>query len=264
MLHLCLDFLTAGSASPPELASLAAANGCRRISLPLRSLDGREPSLIGDTAMRRETIRRCRALGVEIDLIEGFELKPGAPRDDIEPMLAAGAALDAKGANVVMRGEEIGVVLDQAARLCELAKSYDIPVFFEFSRRMTIKTLPEAAEFLRLLGADNAKVLIDTLHFFRFGGAAAQVTLHRDLIGRAQLSDGPLVMPVEEQLAEAYYERLLPGEGELPLLDLLRALPDGVTVGAEVPLRSWEERGVSLDERVRRVLAASATMLARV
>jgi sugar phosphate isomerase/epimerase len=264
MLPLCLDFLTALSASPPELAGLAAANGCHRISLHLRRRDDPEDSLFGDTRMRRETVRRCRDLGVEIDMIEGFELKPGASGENVEPMLAAGAALGAKGANVVTRGDDVGIVLDQAGRLCELAETYGIPVFFEFSRRMTTKTLPEAGDFLKRLGAPHAKILIDTLHFFRFGGEVSQVATHRDLIGRAQLSDGPREMPDEKQFDEAYYERLPPGEGALPLLDLLRALPDGVTVGAEVPLRSWEERGVSAEERVRHVLAASAAMLAKV
>jgi sugar phosphate isomerase/epimerase len=159
---------------------------------------------------------------------------------------------------------EVGIVLDQAAGIYELAGAYGIPAYFEFSRRMTIKTLPEAAKFVRALGASQAKVLVDTLHFFRFGGEAAQIATYRDLIGRAQLLDGPREMPVEQQFAEAYYERLPPGEGALPLLDLPRALPDGVTVGAETPLRSWEERGVSLEERVRHVLAASAALLAKV
>ena len=36
-------------------------------------------------------------------------------------------------------------------------------------------------------------------------------------------------------MAEASEERVLPGEGEFPLRDILAALPAGVTVGVEVP-----------------------------
>jgi sugar phosphate isomerase/epimerase len=264
MLRLCLDFLTALSASPPELVSLAGANDCRLVSLHLQAAAEGEASLIGDTAMRRETLLRCRDLGVAVDMVEGFVLKPGASDEAVEPMLAAGAALGARGANVVLRGDEVGAVTDQAGRLCELAAGYGLATWFEFSRRVAIKTLPEAAAVVRALGAADAKILIDTLHFFRFGGAVSDLAACRDLIGRAQLSDGPLVMADEAQFDEAYYERMVPGEGALPLLGLLRELPGGVTVGAEVPLRSWEAQGVSVEERVRRVLAASAAMLAEV
>jgi hypothetical protein len=63
---------------------------------------------------------------------------------------------------------------------------------------------------------------------------------------------------------EALYERMVPGTGELPLLDILTALPEGVVIGLEVPQRSLAEAGVGPHERVARCLEATRGLLARI
>ncbi len=81
------------------------------------------------------------------------------------------------------------------------------------------------------------------------------------IIARAQLSDGPAEMPPDRQFAEAIGDRLIPGEGALPLREFLAALPDGITVGLEVPMTSLQEQGVGPDERVRRTVTATRALL---
>ena len=77
MRPLCLDFLTAIEASPPELATLAAGNGCESISILVHPSPGVPDYGINiDSPMRRETLSRCRDLGIAIDMVEGFFLTP--------------------------------------------------------------------------------------------------------------------------------------------------------------------------------------------
>jgi sugar phosphate isomerase/epimerase len=63
-------------------------------------------------------------------------------------------------------------------------------------------------------------------------------------------------------MEEAMYERLAPGEGELPLRDIIRALPDGLVIELEVPQRSLALAGVSPIDRLRPCVAAARRILA--
>jgi len=58
------------------------------------------------------------------------------------------------------------------------------------------------------------------------------------------------------------HERMIPGTGELPLVEMLRAVPATVVISAEVPLRSLRDAGVSDLERARRVVAGVNRILA--
>lgn len=56
--------------------------------------------------------------------------------------------------------------------------------------------------------------------------------------------------------------RLVPGEGEVPLVDIVAALPAHVPVGLEVPMRPAAEAGEATEDRVRRCLVGARTVLA--
>jgi len=75
------------------------------------------------------------------------------------------------------------------------------------------------------------------------------------LIGAAQICDGPLAHPGQDAYRhEALFERGIPGEGELPLLDFLKTIPADVLVSPEVPLRALRASGVSIHECARRAV----------
>jgi sugar phosphate isomerase/epimerase len=61
---------------------------------------------------------------------------------------------------------------------------------------------------------------------------------------------------------EAMYERMAPGEGELPLADMLAALPDDRVVGLEIPMRSRAEAGVSAYDRLLPCVNTARALLA--
>lgn len=79
-----------------------------------------------------------------------------------------------------------------------------------------------------------------------------------------QFCDAPAVIAptMAEILAEAHAERLLPGEGELDLIALLRAVPPDIPLSIEVPTHRLA-RSVGATERARLALAATRRVLAQ-
>ena len=259
---LCLDFLTAVEASPPELAELAAANGCAAIAIMVHPADGvPDFGMAADTAMRRETRRRCRDLGIGVDMIEGFLLKPETDISAFRASLDSGAWLEAGCANVLLRDPDLTRLAENFAGFCDLASAYGLRVVTEWSRRTPLKSPAEAAAFVAEAGRE-AGLQFDSLHLFRAGFTVDDMsTLDPGIVGRAQLCDGPAEMPVERQFEEALGERRIPGDGDLPLGAFVDALPDGIVVGIEVPMNALRLAGVGPAERVRQAVTAARRVL---
>jgi len=111
-------------------------------------------------------------------------------------------------------------------------------------------------------------VLVDALHLCRSGGSPADVApLARANPRRypyLQLCDAPLVAPAGGErglYAEAVAGRLAPGEGELPLRELLDAMPAGVPLSIETPVAAIAH--LPPVERARHAMAATRRLLER-
>jgi hypothetical protein len=79
-----------------------------------------------------------------------------------------------------------------------------------------------------------------------------------------QLADALLIPRIKSYMEEATFERMVPGEGELPLREMLAALPANVTISLEVPLRSEAEAGVNTETRLRRCVAAARRLISTI
>jgi sugar phosphate isomerase/epimerase len=261
---LCLDFLTAIEASPPELAQMAADSGLGLIGIMVHPVTGvPDFGMESDTPMRRETRQRCRDLGVTIELIEGFLLTPETDVAGFRASFESGAWLEARSVNVILRDPDLTRLADNLAACCELGREYGIAVGTEWSRRTPLKSPAEAAAFLGA-NAPDCTLQFDSLHVYRAGFSAADIAaLDPAIVGRGQFSDGPIEMPVERQFAEALGERMIPGDGELPLTAFARALPAGTVIGIEVPMTALKDQGVGPAERVARAVAGTRAVLAK-
>jgi sugar phosphate isomerase/epimerase len=258
---LCLEFLTAVDLDAPSFVSLAAQHGFRRISLLVNPMSPpyQDFDLLGNSATRQETRRRCEDLGIAVDMIEAFNIQADTNPLSFVPALESGAVLGRPVVNLLPRDDDEARIADGFAGACALADRYGFPVMTEISRRATLKTLPQAVSFFKRIGRPDLRVVLDTLHFFRFGGTLDQVREYRDWIGRIQISDGPAEMPLADQLTEARQRRLIPGDGALPLRELLAALNPGLTIGIEVPNPDF-----TTDERVRRSREATLALMTTV
>jgi sugar phosphate isomerase/epimerase len=260
--RISLEYLTALDASPPRLIELAAENGVPLVSLPVVvAADRTDWGLIGDTPSRRETLRRCAATGVRVDVVEAFFLRPDTKVAAFEAALASGAELGAARVVMLAQIDDLQLRLEQAHRFCDLAERCGLSVLLEYTPRMSYRTVEEAAAFIEALGRPGLLIEADCLHTFRGGSSLASLRSHRARIGRAQLNDGPRLIAAGDGRHEAVAERRIPGEGELPLTEFIRALPEDIVIGVEVPQSDAATRGVDAAARVRAAVAGTRRAL---
>ena len=221
-------------------------------------------SLRENRALRRDTLAAMHSRGVSISLCEGFGIKPDADVRGYAADLEILQELEVPRINVASIDSNVNRTFDQFARIAEMAHTCGIETTIEVGPG-PVPNLAAALAAWRYVGKPYFRLLIDTMHFFRSGSSVSDIAeLNADVIGYVQLCDVPLVSKYSSYMEEALYERLVPGTGELPLLELLAALPNDVVIGLEVPQRSLAEAGVGPHERVARCVEATRNLLRRV
>lgn len=265
--RLGLDLQSAFGMPPVEYVRLAAELGCSHVTTGLGPVPwnpcGFPPwSLREDPALRRETMAVMRDLGVVISVASGFSLKSQADVRDLAADMDLLAELGAAQVGTVGMDRDIARSHDQLAHLTEMAVQRGMDVVLDYSPHQAINSLEAARTALRHTGSPHALLSIDAMHFFRAGGAVADLAaLDPALIGYAQLCDVPRVARDADYAREATFERMVPGEGELPLAEFVAALPREVLLGVEVPILSEVEQGASVSAILARAVAASRRLL---
>jgi sugar phosphate isomerase/epimerase len=175
--------------------------------------------------------------GVVVNEIEFVELKPAVDVAGLASLLEAGAQLGARCLTVSGDDPEHSRLTENFAALCELAAGYGLRVDLEFMRWRQIGNLQQAVALIAAAGQVNGGVLLDVLHLFRSGGDVAAVAqLDRRFIHGVQWCDAPALAPTEAGIIrEAREGRLAPGQGQLPLAELLNVLPPKVHWSVEIP-----------------------------
>lgn len=267
-----IDFLTVFALPPVAFVELAADLGAPSISLILEPLDcnpeGYAPySLRTDRALRRDLVAVARDHGVTLALGEGLVVRPDRDvRDLYADDVAIMAELGVRCVNILSFDPDMARTFDQYALLAEMAGAAGIDSAIEFSRgRVSTPDLPTALAAWRHVGRSDCRILLDTMHLIRSGGTPADVAaLAPGTIGYVQLCDVPLAPAHPIYFEEAAFSRLPPGEGELPLFDILMALRDDPAIGVEVPMRAVAEAGIGPRERAERALAPARALIDRV
>jgi sugar phosphate isomerase/epimerase len=264
MHHLSLGHLTAIGLTTPEIIHLAAELGCEGVTInpgiiPI-DIGGPISRLDNDPAMRRATAQALADTGVTIDVMEPIGLLPDFSFEANRIQLEIFAELGAPMVNIAAIDDDQARMEDNLAAVCELAKTMNVQPLLEFFA-CTGGSVPSLASAMTLIETGrfvNLKLMIDTLHLARAGETPADLAkIDASLIGAAQISDAPTTHPDPDSgdyTYEALFERAIPGEGELPLVELLQIFPSDIIVSPEVPLRSLRDSGVSIQECVRRVI----------
>jgi sugar phosphate isomerase/epimerase len=143
----------------------------------------------------------------------------------------------------------------QFARLSARAAEHGLLVAIEAFPWSVIRDVRTAGELLRVTGAPNAGLLVDVWHFFNCGATLDDLAALADLpmggVAAVQLNDGPRVH--EDFLRNARATRQLPGEGDLDVSGLVRAVErSGFTGPYCVEVNTPEFRALPLAEAARR------------
>ena len=252
---------------PVPFINLAADLGCANISiLPVPILPnphGYPPfDILGDPALRGEMKAALRDRGVAISLAEGFGVVPEVEAEDRRPDLDAVAELGAKQISLGCRDPDLARAYDQFALLAEMAAERGMTSTTEFAPTLAIKNLRMALDAVRHVGRRDYRLTIDAMHLIRSGSTVADLAaIDPDVIGYFQICDVPLVSEFASYSDEARAERRIPGDGELPLLELLKLVPRDRIVGLEVPLLTAASAGVSPFDRLRPAVEATRALL---
>jgi sugar phosphate isomerase/epimerase len=264
---LGLDNQTMFGLSPIDHIRLAAELGCGSVSLahapvPWKLEQFDKWSLLDDTMLLADTKAALRDTGVRVALAEGFIVRCGSEARDKVAEMDLMAELGAERIGVVSMEKDTARALDQMATLAELAGARNMLMAFEYAPPHTFNTLEKAKQAIRSLSMPNTRLLIDSMHFFRTGGTLGElVDLEPGLVGYIQLSDAPLKGNGGDYYLEASFERLLPGQGELPLIDFLSVLPSDVPIGLEVPRQSALKKDGNYEREIGRIVAAAKSIV---
>ena len=261
---LSLSQLTVLDAAPPDLVVAAAGAGFDAVGVRVWPA-GDEPAypMLGETPMMRETVARMADTGVRVLDVEVLRLRPDSRHDDALRILDAGTRLRARAVLVICNDPDEGRLVDRFAAVCAAAGERGLRACLEFMIFSSVRTIGDAVRVVDRAAHPAGAVLVDALHLQRSGGTPADVaTLPPGRLPYAQLCDAPAA-PIgpDEAVArsEARTGRLLPGDGELPLRDLVDALPADAALAVEAPVA--ELAGRPAGERARLAYVALTRLL---
>jgi sugar phosphate isomerase/epimerase len=235
--------------------------------------------------------RRARESGLGNAELRGILRDAGLRVAEIDPLLSwmpgAAGGIEAEGREFLEHGEDtfyeiadalgarsinavladpgdvvLDAVADAFAALCDRAAAHGLLVHLEFLPWTRIGDVATAAAVVERAGRANGGVMLDAWHHFRSGSPHAALPAAR-ILG-IQLDDAP-ARPEPDLVDETLHRRLVPGEGAIDLVALLRELAAGgchAPIGVEVfsdalaalPVRDSVRL---VGEASRRVLAAA-------
>jgi sugar phosphate isomerase/epimerase len=263
---LSLAYITVDHADPIEQIEAAAAAGFDAVGLRALMPTGRPLAheLIGRPMRVRAVAEACRAHGMAILDLEVATLTADFRLDAMLPFLDVAADLGARWVQLVGEDADMDRTADNGARFVEAAAERGRRVALEFMRFRSIDSLHMASTLLDRIDHPFAALLLDTLHLMRSGGQVADLAaLPPERIAYLQLCDAPATPPADgDYIFEARANRLYPGEGGLPLAEIIRALPPATPISLEVPYQrhakaSATERASAAAQATRDFLASA-------
>lgn len=182
--------------------------------------------------------------------------KGGVLTEDHRLIIDAGAELGAPNVLVVSAEPDPDRTAAAIHQLCEWAAPANMRVSLEFLMITAVQSLDMALDIVSRCDHPAAAVLIDSLHFHRAGHAALDLkAINSNLLSYSQICDGNLQCPdnFDSYLEDAIDLRSAPGEGELPLADILAALPEAIPLSLEVRSKTYRDRYPDPTERAKAV-----------
>jgi sugar phosphate isomerase/epimerase len=257
-------------ASPVELVKIASELECAEIGLfvymPPNPMPGHKiPDLeieLVTNAHKRDMLDHMRDLNVKVGNIEFISINPTFDMEEHRGTLELGGALGARGVTVLVQDGEERRVLDNLAILCDAAAEYNLVASVEFiGMTPHCNSMGRAVQLIDQVNRPNLGLVMDTLNVVRTGATLAEIeALPARYFRYAQISDGYGTHTSTGYIKEAL-DRLMPGEGDWPLKEILTVLPAATPLDVEVPSRVARIAGMSARDRARWAVTATRKLL---
>jgi sugar phosphate isomerase/epimerase len=232
-IEIALAPTTLPNTPPLEFIAAAAAAGYDSVGLRLY----RSPvypnwfPIVGNPGLMREVKSALAGSGLRMLDIFTFYLQPDTDLDSMQQAMEFGAELGARYAQLIGDDPEWERMRDTYARFCDIAAQLGLVAAIEApvnSRK--VNSVPLALKLIAEADRSNGAIVLDPLQFFRSGDSLDVLQGDARLFPYTQFNDGPLSGP-----------RCGPGEGSVPLREILAALPDGVPLSVEWSAPSGSE-----------------------
>lgn len=195
--------------------------------------------------------------------IVALDVEPIIPADGSDDhaarLVEAAARLGARFVLFTSRLKDHGATAARYAEVCAMAEPHGITVVCEFLPIFPLSSIAIADQVVSGVRSKNTGILVDNLHLSRSGGSVDDVRrLGTDRFPYLQIADAPSERPADmgALFDEALNGRLLPGDGDLPIADLLDAVPN-VALSFEVRSRFLRETYTDPVERATVLLEAA-------
>ncbi|RYE38742.1 MAG: sugar phosphate isomerase/epimerase [Hyphomicrobiales bacterium] len=252
--------LTVLPCSPLEQIDIAAEVGFNAVSLRLFPVLKTDVDVMADHRLQSAIRRRIEAaqlnvLDVEVvRAAERLDVRALAPALEFAGSIGAHRLAITGAAGGACDAPAEAAVVGRIAELCDAAERCGMGVMLEFISYLSIRTLEDAAKIVAAVGHPGLGITVDTLHLFRSGGTVEDLlAVPSERLACLQLSDAPAAPPAD-LVRESFYDRKFPGEGDLPLVAILNALPPDIPVSVEVP--SSEHASLSPYKRASKAMAS--------
>ena len=215
---------------PVEMVSAAARAGFDAVGFGFEHQDLARSELA-------EIAHRLEDTAISVLDIEVVRIAPNDDNEATRRLVEYGAFLGAKHLLVVSNDEDEFRTADRFAEICAIAAEANMRPVLEFMAFTAVTSLASAVAIVERSGAKGGGVLIDSLHLARCGDSASDISKFRaDLFPYVQICDGPAEAPLTRELLafEARHHRLIPGDGELLIGELIAALPESTALSIEV------------------------------
>ncbi len=261
---ISLDQLTVIGVLPTEFVDIAADAGYDAVS-PVIGGPGVLAShrlAVGD-AETEAMVARLRARGIAVNNLDGMVITPRMDWDAYARLIELALHIGARRGVTLIFDDDPSRAADSFARAAEMARLAGLAMVMEFTELSEVKSLAQAADIIARSG-EPVGIVVDLLHLAYSGEGPADVAgADPALYLCAQICDGPARPTLEEYQHNALFDRQVPGDGALPVVEFLKALPEQAPIGVEVPLGTLAGRGMSHLDRARLLRERVAALMAR-
>jgi sugar phosphate isomerase/epimerase len=273
---ICSYFTLAGAMGAPtssfaERVAAVAGAGYSGIGMMLRDYEGAIESGLTDADLRAivDDHGICVA---EVEFLGGWwfdDERVEASRASEATLLHMADVFEARHLNVSAGAaspadEDLETAGTQLGALCDRAADHGLLVAIEFMGVAVVKDVATAGRMLDVADRPNAGLDLDVYHYFRSTSTDEDLRAIGNRVHCIQLGDAAGVEG-EWNIEETTQRRLLPGEGDLDVVGMLRTLREmGVTTPPSVEILSVEQWQLPLDEQASRSYQATRAVLDQV
>jgi sugar phosphate isomerase/epimerase len=260
-----LAYLTTKELSPDEAVLVAAETGYDMVGFRLLPAGTEAPfPILTDKNLQQKTLSVLKSTGVQLADIEIVRVNDSFDLARFDQFLAVGSDLGAK--HVLVAGDDLdrNRLIENYGRFCNRAAEFGMSADLEPMPWTAVKHIRDAIEVTSAVNCSNAAILVDALHYDRSESSLDDLrSIDPSRINYIQVCDAPHIEnPTLEQLIHnARGERLLPGDGEIDIAAMLRALPGDKVVSIEIP-RTAEEAKICAKDRASQALLRTKELIA--